>query len=190
MAARQRRTPQASGVVVRRDVPGQLVLERRMFTFARGLLAAVLLFLAWFPLDYVVRAARYFSAVASREEWQQAYPGFALASLAGLVPIAFGWVLLLRRRSTVFDLTERHITAVRDDRVYTRRRRYAFADVLRVSVTRLHGRKTPVTFPVTIVMRDGSEVEVSDAPGKAQAKHTAALVAATLGVEVRAETAD
>jgi hypothetical protein len=190
MAARQARTRQASGGVVRRDLPGQLVLERRLFTSARGLLAAVLLFLAWFPLDYVVRAGRYFSAVATPEEWQQAYPGFALASLAGAVPLAFAWVLLLRRRSVVFDLAERHLTAVRDDRIYTRRRRYAFADVVRVDVTRLHGRKTPVTFPVTLVMRDGSEVEVSDAPGQAQAKQTAALVAAALGVEVRAETAD
>ena len=182
MAGRQVRSRQASGVVVRRDVPGQLVLERRLFTSSRGLLAAVLLFLSYFPLDYVVRAWRYFSAVATPEEWRQAYPGFALAVLAGVVPAAFAWVLLLRRRSVVLDLTQRRVTAVRDDRVYTRRWRYAFADVTRVTVSRNHPRRQEVTFPVTLVMRDGSEVVVSDAPGKAQARATATLVANAVGV--------
>lgn len=173
---------------MRRDVPGHLVLERRLLTFPRGLLAAVLLFLAWFPLDYLWRSWRYFGAVATLEEWRQAYPGFALVALAAVVPVAIAWVLLLRRRSVVLHLSERRLTAVRDDRVLTRRWHHTFADVLRVSVTRLHSRKTPVTFPVTIVMRNGSEVEVSDAPGKAQALRTAALVAAELGVEVSSET--
>jgi hypothetical protein len=183
-------TKQASGVVVRRDVPGQLVVVRRMFTSSRATLAGVLLVLAYFPLDYVVRAWRYFSAVATPEEWQQAYPGFALATLAGVVPCAFAWVLLLRGRSTVFDLTQRHLTAVRDDRIYTRRRRYAFADVARVTVTRDHPRKQVATFPVTLVMRDGSEVVVSDAPGKVQARATATLVANAVGVEVTSNTSE
>jgi hypothetical protein len=181
---------QRSGVVVRRDVPGQLVVERRMFTSSRALLAAVLLFLAYFPLDYVVRAWLYFSEVATPEEWRQAYSGFALSTLAGLVPTAFAWVLLLRRRSIAFDLAQRQLTAVRDDRIYTRRRRYAFADVTRVTVSRDHPRRQEVTFPVALVMRDGSEVVVSDAPGKAQARATAKLVADVVGVEVTANTSE
>ena len=189
MAGGRVRTPQASGVVVRRDVPGQLVIERRLFTFARRLLAAVLLFLAYFPLDYVVRAWRYFSAEATPEEWRQAYSGFALSALVGLVPIAGAWVLLLRRRWIVFDLPQRQFTAVRDDRIYRRRWRYTFADVARVVVSRDHPRKQPiVTFPVALVMHDGSEVVVSDAPGKAQARATATLVADAVGAGITSNT--
>lgn len=180
-------TSQTSDIVVRRDVPGQIVLERRLLTGGRALLAAILLGLAYVPLNWAVRAGRYFTAAASPEEWRQAYPGFALLSLAGLVPVAFAWVLLLRRRSVVLDLTQRYLTAVRDDRVYTVRRRHAFADVARVVVSRRQTRKPPVTFPVTLVMRDGSEEVVSDAPGKAQARGTAHLVAEVVGVEVEAE---
>lgn len=186
MAGRQVRTRQASGVVVRQDVPGQLVLERRLFTSARGLLAGVLLFLAYFPLDHVVRSWLFFSAVATPEEWRQVYPGFALLTLAGVVPVAFAWVLLLRRRSVLFDLTQRHLIDVRDDRIYTRRRRFAFADVTRVTVSRHHAKGGPLTFPVTLMMRDGSEVTISDAPGKTQARVTATLVATTVGVGAEA----
>jgi hypothetical protein len=189
VAARQGRT-QASGVVVRRDVPGQLVLERRLLTFARGLLAAVLLFLAYFPLDHAVGIWRDVSAVATPEEWPNLYRDLAFNTLAGVVPCAFAWVLLLRRRSLVLDLTHRQLTAVRDDRIYTRRRRYAFADVVRITVTRDHPRRQVATFPVTLVMRDGSEVVISDAPGKAQARATATLVANAVGVEVTSNTSE
>jgi hypothetical protein len=181
-------TKQASGVVVRRDVPGQLVVVRRMFTSSRATLAGVLLVLAYFPLDHAVGIWRDVSAVATPEEWPLVYRDLAFNTLAGVVPCAFAWVLLLRRRSTVFDLTQRHLTAVRDDRIYWRRRRYAFADVARVTVTRDHPRKQVATFPVTLVMRDGSEVVVSDAPGRVQARRTAGLVGETIGVD--AETVD
>ncbi len=154
------------------------------------MLAAVLLFLACFPLDHVVGIWREAGAVATPEEWPNLVRDLAFNTLAGVVPCAFAWVLLLRRRSTVFDLTQRHLTAVRNDRIYTRRRRYAFADVARVAVTRDHPRKQVVTFPVALVMRDGSEVVVSDAPGKAQARATATLVANAVGVEVTSNTSD
>lgn len=107
-----------------------------MFTSSRALLAGVLLFLAYVPLDYVVRAWLYFSEVATPEEWRQAYSGFAL------------------------------------------------------TVSRDHPRRQEVTFPVALVMCDGSEVVVSDAPGKAQARATARLVADVVGVEVTANTSE
>jgi hypothetical protein len=173
-----------SDTVVRRDVPGLLVIERRLWTVQRGLLAAVLLGGALYVASYLVRAWRYFSAVATAEEWRQAYPGFALTALAVAVPAAIAWVLVLRRRSVELDLTERRLTSVRDDRIYTRRQRYAFADVTRVTVTRRHRKNGPVTFPVTIVLLNGSRMVISDAPGKAQARATATLVADIVGVQI------
>lgn len=164
------------------------MLQRRLLTAPRALLALILLGGAYSPLSYVVRAWRYFSAVATPEEWRQAYAGFALAGLAGLVPTVIALVLLLRRRSVEIDVAERHLTAVCDDRVFTRRRRFTFAEVLRISVTRRQSRGTPATFPVSIVMHDGSTLEVSRAPDKAQALQTAALLARSVRVDVAADT--
>ena len=58
----------------------------------------------------------------------------------------------------------------------------------RVTVTRRQPHKSTVSFPVTLVMRDGSEVVVSDAPGKAQARATATLVADAVGVGITSNT--
>ena len=103
--------------------------RRRMFTSSRALLAAVLLFFAYFPLDYVVRAWRYFSEVATPEEWQTGLlPGSRWPPWPVSCPPPSPGCCCCAGNQSCSTWPQRQLTAVRDDRIYWRRRRYAFAE--------------------------------------------------------------
>jgi hypothetical protein len=172
-------------VTVRKDAHGRLIVERGLLPVKRLLGGLVFGTIAGLILHPLAGALVFYGQHASRREFLDAGPGFAVMLLGFLLFAVPAWMFVFWRAGIVINRKATTFRTYSDYWLVRRERAYQAGQVAGVRVSHLvtsMRNRTTVTYPVVVVLKDEKLITVSEESDKAGSQDLARRVARSLGV--------